>query len=182
MLCHLSQLGFRVNWEKSKFSPVQRISFLGMELDSVNMTPCLTNELAQSVHNCRSSFKGRTVVPLKQFQRLLGHMASTAVVTQLRPALVRLHNRVPRWAWLRDTHRLINTPMWAPGTVRALERTLCTHGEGSGADSVGSRNGTGSGPGTAALGGASLGMPAAVPTSWVDPSACVPVQESQGAL
>ncbi len=34
MLLHLSQLGLRVNWEKSKLSPTQRISFLSMELDS----------------------------------------------------------------------------------------------------------------------------------------------------
>ncbi|KAL0165108.1 hypothetical protein M9458_040861, partial [Cirrhinus mrigala] len=32
-----------------KLSPVQRISFLSMELDSVNMTACLTNECTQSV-------------------------------------------------------------------------------------------------------------------------------------
>ncbi|KAL1259013.1 hypothetical protein QQF64_009590, partial [Cirrhinus molitorella] len=38
VLRHLSQLGLRVNREKSKLSPVQSISFLGMELDSVNMT------------------------------------------------------------------------------------------------------------------------------------------------
>ncbi len=38
VLRHLSQLGLRVNWEKSKLSPVQRISFLGVELDSVSMT------------------------------------------------------------------------------------------------------------------------------------------------
>ncbi len=38
MLPYLSQLGLRVNWEKSKLSPVQRISFLGVELDSVSMT------------------------------------------------------------------------------------------------------------------------------------------------
>ncbi len=31
MLSHLSQLGLRVNWEKSKLLPTQRISFLGME-------------------------------------------------------------------------------------------------------------------------------------------------------
>ncbi len=30
VLLHLSQLGLRVNWEKSKLSPVQRISFLGV--------------------------------------------------------------------------------------------------------------------------------------------------------
>ncbi len=31
VLSHLSQLGLRVNWEKSKLFPMQRISFLGMK-------------------------------------------------------------------------------------------------------------------------------------------------------
>ncbi len=44
VLSHLSQLGLQVNWEKSKLSPVQRISFLSMELDSVSQTARLTQE------------------------------------------------------------------------------------------------------------------------------------------
>ncbi len=105
------QLGLRVNWEKSKLSPVQRISFLGVELDSVSMTARLTEERAQAVLNCLSSFRGRNVVPLKQFQRLLGHMASAAAVTPLgllhmRPLQHWLHSRVPRWAWRRGTLRV----------------------------------------------------------------------------
>ncbi len=101
VLRHLSQLGLRVNWEKSKLSPVQRISFLGVELDSVSMTARLTEKRAQAVLNCLSSFRGRNVVPLKQFQRLLGHMASAAAVTPLgllhmRPLQHWLHSRVPR--------------------------------------------------------------------------------------
>ncbi len=111
VLRHLSQLGLRVNWEKSKLSPVQRISFLGVELDSVSMTARLTEERAQAVLNCLSSFRGRNVVPLKQFQRLLGHMASAAAVTPLgllhmRPLQHWLHSRVPRWAWRRSTLRV----------------------------------------------------------------------------
>ncbi len=111
VLRHLSQLGLRVNWEKSKLSPVQRISFLGVELDSVSMTARLTEERAQAVLNCLSSFRGRNVVPLKQFQRLLGHMASGAAVTPLgllhmRPLQHWLHSRVPRWAWRRGTLRV----------------------------------------------------------------------------
>ncbi len=111
MLRHLSQLGLRVNWEKSKLSPAQRISFLGVELDSVSMTARLTDERAQSVLNCLSSFSGRTVVPLKQLQRLLGHMASAAAVTPLgllhmRPLQHWLHSRVPRWAWRHGTLRV----------------------------------------------------------------------------
>ncbi len=77
----LHQLGLRVNWEKSKLSPMQRISFLGMELDSVEQTARLMQERAQSVLNCLNTFKSRIAVPLKQFQRLLGHMAAAAAVT-----------------------------------------------------------------------------------------------------
>ncbi len=111
VLRHLSQLGLRVNWEKSKLSPVQRISFLCVELDSVSMTARLTEERAQAVLNCLSSYRGRNVVPLKQFQRLLGHMASAAAVTPLgllhmRPLQHWLHSRVPRWAWRRGTLRV----------------------------------------------------------------------------
>ncbi len=100
VLRHLSQFVLRVNWENSKLSPVQRISFLGVESDSVSMTARLTEERAQAVLNYLSSFRGRNVVPLKQFQRLLGHMASTAAVTPLgllhmRPLQPWLHSRVP---------------------------------------------------------------------------------------
>ncbi len=111
VLQHLSQLVLRVNWEKSKLSPVQRISFLGVELDSVSMTARLTEERAQAVLNWLSSFRGRNVVPLKQFQRLLGHMVSAAAVTphgllHMRPLQHWLHSRVPRWAWRRGTLRV----------------------------------------------------------------------------
>ncbi len=81
VLLHLSQLGLRVNWEKSKLSPMQRISFLGMELDSVNQTARLMQERAQSVLNYLNTFKSRTGAPLKQFQRLLGHMAAAPYKT-----------------------------------------------------------------------------------------------------
>ncbi len=93
---------------KEQAPPVQRISFLGVELDSVSMMARLTEERAQAVLNCLSSFRGKNVVPLKQFQRLLVHMASAAAVTPLgllhmRPLQHWLHSRVPRWAWCHGT-------------------------------------------------------------------------------
>ncbi len=77
----------------------------------MSMTARLMEERAQAVLNCLSSFRGRNVVPLKQFQRLLGHMASSAAVTPLgllhmRPLQHWLHSRVPRWAWSRGTLRV----------------------------------------------------------------------------
>ncbi len=104
-----------VNWKMSKLVPTQRISFLGMELDSVNQTARLTQERAQSVLNCLKTLSGRTAVPLKLFQRLLGHMAAAAAIDPLgllhmRPLQHWLHGRVPRWAWKRGTHRVQITP------------------------------------------------------------------------
>ncbi len=118
VLKHLSLLGLRVNWEKSKLVPTQSISFLGMEFDSVNQTARLTQERAQSVLNFIKTFKtlsGRTAVPLKLFQRLLGHMAAAAVTVPLgllhmRPLQHWLFGRIPRWAWKRSTYRVQITP------------------------------------------------------------------------
>ncbi len=100
MLSHLSRLGLQVNREKSKLSPTQRISFLGMELDSVNLTARLSEERAQSMLRCLESLQRKRAVPLKHFQRLLGHMASSAAITPLgllhmRPLQRWLHDRVP---------------------------------------------------------------------------------------
>ncbi len=113
VLSHLSQLGLQVNWEKSKLSPVQRISFLGRELDSVSQTARLTQERAQSVLNCLNTFKNRTAAPLKQFQRLLGHMAAAVTplgLLHMRPLQHWLHGQVPRWAWQSGTLRVQVTP------------------------------------------------------------------------
>ncbi len=112
VLSHLSWLGLQVNWEKSKLSPMQRISFLGMELDSVNLTARLSIERAQSM---LSYLQCKRAAPLKHFQRLLGHMASAATVTPLRLLHMRplqrwLHDRVPRWAWCHGTYQVSVTP------------------------------------------------------------------------
>ncbi len=95
--------------------PMQRISFLSMELDSVNQTAHLTQERAQSLLNCLNTLSDRMVVPLKLFQRLLGHMAGAAAIVPLgllhmRPLQHWLHGRVPRWAWRRGTHHVQITP------------------------------------------------------------------------
>ncbi len=115
MLSHLSQLGLQVNWEKSKLSPMQRISFHGMELDSINLTARLSIERALSTLRCLESFQRKRAVPLKHFQRLLGHMASAAAVIPLgllhmRPLQHWLHDRVTRWAWRHGTYQVSVTP------------------------------------------------------------------------
>ncbi|KAI2646801.1 ORF V: Enzymatic polyprotein [Labeo rohita] len=86
-----------------------------MELDSVNMRARLTEECAQTVLDCLKFFRHNTVVPLKLFQRLLGHMAATNARTPLGLLHMRLlqhwlHDRVPRWAWHRGTFWVGVTP------------------------------------------------------------------------
>ncbi len=78
----------------------------GVKLGEYDGTPH-----GRAVLNYLSSFRGRNVLPLKPFQRLLGHMASVAAVTPLgllhmRPLQHWLHSRIPRWAWCRGTLRV----------------------------------------------------------------------------
>ncbi len=92
---------------KEQALPCAENLFSWCGVDSVSMTARLTEERK----NCLSSFRGRTVAPLKLFQRLLGHMASVAAVTPLgllhmRPLQHWLHSRVPRWAWRRGALRV----------------------------------------------------------------------------
>ncbi len=129
VLRHLSQLGLRVNWEKSKLVPTQRISFLGMELDSVNQTARLTQECAQSVLNCLKTFSGRTAVPLKLFQRLLGHMAAaTAIVPLGLLHMSRLHMRPPEACVLQVNDALWCHPKEVPNHSHGPFPGLCPAG------------------------------------------------------
>ncbi|KAL0173587.1 hypothetical protein M9458_029555, partial [Cirrhinus mrigala] len=81
-LCEHRDLVLAPQPEKSKLSQTQRISFLGIELDS---------ERAQMVLNCLNTFESRMVVPLKWFQRAYGsyssgHATSTASTLAPQPS------------------------------------------------------------------------------------------------
>ncbi len=115
VLSHLSQLGLRVNWEKSKLLPTQRISFLGMEF-GFGQSDSAPHAGTRSVGvELLEYIQEQDAAPLKRFQRLLGHMAAAAAVTPLgllhmRPLQHWLHGRVPRWAWQSGTLRVQITP------------------------------------------------------------------------
>lgn len=42
LLCHLWDLGFVIDGEKSRLPPAQYMVFLGLALDSVSFTACLS--------------------------------------------------------------------------------------------------------------------------------------------
>ncbi len=94
VLRHLSQLGLRVNWEKSKLSPVQRISFLCVELDSVSMSQLARHLLLWS----HMQFKSLRAVHIPG---QLNH-AADALSRQLTfPGEWRLHPETIRLIWSR---------------------------------------------------------------------------------
>ncbi len=108
VLRHLSQWGLWVNWEKSKLSPVQRISFLGVEFDSVSMMARLTDEHAQAVLKFLQRQECGTTETVSEAPGAYGfrscsHAARVASYETLQHCL---HSRVPRWAWRRGTLRV----------------------------------------------------------------------------
>ena len=111
LLSHLESLGLSVNWDKSSLIPSQFISFLGIELDSVAMTARLSEQRARCVRHLAASVQKGRYLPLKRFQRLLGHMASAAAVLRLgllrmRPLQCWLKSKVPRGAWVSGSARV----------------------------------------------------------------------------
>lgn len=89
--------------------PPKWISFFGMRLNSFKQTARFTEEHVWSVLACLHMFKGRTVVPLKLFQMLLGHMVAAVALTpvcllHMRPLQHWLYGRYPRWARKGSTH------------------------------------------------------------------------------
>ncbi|XP_043992827.1 uncharacterized protein LOC122842751 [Gambusia affinis] len=91
---HMLDLGFKINVEKSILFPCQRISFIGLFLDSAQARVKLTEERVKSLVNCMSLFYRGSFVSPRLCRRLLGLMASVLDVVPLG----RLHMRgLQRW-------------------------------------------------------------------------------------
>ncbi len=86
---HLSGLGFRINWTKSRVLPVQCISYLGLYIDSLRYRATLSEERLQSFNQCLARFQPGTAVPFRLCLRLLGLMASVISVVRLGLLLMR---------------------------------------------------------------------------------------------
>ncbi len=80
LLIHLESLGLCVNMQKSILAPSQSITYLGVCLDSMEMRPRLSREQAAAILSSLRHFKQSSSVQLKDFQRLLGHMAAASAV------------------------------------------------------------------------------------------------------
>ncbi len=70
-LCEHRDWCSRVNWEKSKLLPMQRISFLGMEFGFGQSDAPHAGTRSVGV-DCLNTFKNRTAAPLKQVSEAPG--------------------------------------------------------------------------------------------------------------
>jgi hypothetical protein len=77
----LRKLGFAINWTKV-IDPCQRITFLGVELDSVAMCKCLPEEKLEKVRQALTLFQARKRASKLQLQSLAGLFAWCAQVVQ----------------------------------------------------------------------------------------------------
>ncbi len=111
VLKHFSLLGLRVNWEKSKLVPMQRISFLGMELNLVNQTgtphPGTCSVGAELLQDFIRQDGGSTET-LSEAPGAYGCSCgdSPARSAPYETASALAPWRIPRWAWKRGTHRV----------------------------------------------------------------------------
>ncbi len=104
LLIHLESLGLCVNRRKSILAPSQSILYLGVCIDSLEMRARLSRERVAAILSYLRHFREGSSVHLKEFQRLLGLMASASAVCHLgllhmRPLQLWLKTRVPWTAW-----------------------------------------------------------------------------------
>ncbi len=99
LLIHLESLGLCVNRRKSILAPSQSIMYLGVCMDSLEMRARLSREHVAVILSYLRHFREGSSVHLKEFQRLLGLMASASVCH-----LGLLHMR-PLQLWLKTEYR-----------------------------------------------------------------------------
>ena len=89
----LKGLGFLINIKKSVLQPCQVTQFLGMEIDSVNMTLGLTQEEKdQIVQQCQSPLR-RLSVTIRELTHLVGRLTATTISVLPAPLQYRARQR-----------------------------------------------------------------------------------------
>ena len=83
VVSHLTDLGFRLNLEKSELVPTQQTTFLGVQLDSTMMLGRLSDERTEAFLTCLKSVKVGDTIPYRTCQRISGFMASAMHLVRL---------------------------------------------------------------------------------------------------
>jgi hypothetical protein len=156
----LDSAGFLINYKKSHLQPVQRIQFLGMELDSRQAMAFLPEGKAQHVVECLKHFsRVGEYKPVKLWLRLLGLMAATLLMVPyarlyMRPVQLYLNSQwrastldfsypvlvplrlIPIFRWWGDLDNLTQGLVWSQPkpavmmTTDASEKAWGAHMQG----------------------------------------------------
>ena len=89
----LQNLGFVINLKKSVLHPTQRIEFLRMIIDSVEMTVTLPQEKVESISKRYQDILPMQEVSIKDLAKLLGTLSSTALLILPAPLYMRYLQR-----------------------------------------------------------------------------------------
>ncbi len=87
VLAHMKELGLRLNAKKSVLSPFQRTTYLGVVWDSTTMQARLSPARIESILNTVRRVREGLSLMVKQFQILLGLMASSVQRDTFWPAV-----------------------------------------------------------------------------------------------
>ena len=81
----LDNLGFTVHPDKSVLVPSQQISFLGFQLNSVNMTIRLLQEKANDIVDICTNLVRRREIKIREFAMLIGKLVASSPAVQFAP-------------------------------------------------------------------------------------------------
>ena len=73
----LQYLGYVINWKKSVLTPVQKIEFLGLKVNSVNLEISLTDEKIQKVKTKCQNLLTEPATSILELTRVIGLLTST---------------------------------------------------------------------------------------------------------
>ena len=94
ILTLLQVLGFRINWEKSALVPTQMIQYLGLKVDSTQMTIALPKDKLRGIVQSCSQASRENSITIRDLARLIGKMTATAMAVLPAPLCYRSLQRL----------------------------------------------------------------------------------------
>ena len=85
----LENLGFTINWEKSILQPTHRLEFLGMEVDTLEMTITLPEKKVQAIILLCQQRLTQETLSLREMSQLIGKLYSTSPAILQAPLQIR---------------------------------------------------------------------------------------------
>jgi hypothetical protein len=100
ILTLLQVLGFRINWEKGALVPTQVTQYLGLKVDSTQMTVALPEDKLKGIVQACSQACKRDRITIHDLARLIGRMTATAMAVLPAPLCYRNLQRLKNQALL----------------------------------------------------------------------------------